>query len=91
MLQYQLYQNKSAIAGAANKWYPRIVSSETIDLSGLSKHMSMHNTPFSKGVITGILTDMVSCIKELLLEGKNVKIDDLAISPSVSRPRVSTM
>jgi hypothetical protein len=41
--------------------------------------MSSHNTPYSKGAITGMLTDMVSCIKELLLEGKNVKIADLAI------------
>ena len=31
------------------------------------------------GAIKGMLTDMVSCIKELLLEGKNVKIADLAI------------
>ena len=43
------------------------------------EHMSNHNTPFSKGAIKGMLTDMVSCIKELLLEGKNVKISDLAI------------
>ena len=31
------------------------------------------------GAIKGMLTDMVGCIKELLLEGKNVKIADLAI------------
>jgi len=31
--------------------------------------MSNHNTPFSKGAIKGMLTDMVVCIKELLLEG----------------------
>lgn len=41
--------------------------------------MSTHNSPYSKGVIKGLLTDMIGCIKELLLEGKNVKIDDLAI------------
>ena len=41
--------------------------------------MASHNTPFSAGVIKGLLTDMINCIKELLLEGKNVKIDDLAI------------
>ena len=41
--------------------------------------MSNHNSPYSKGVIKGLLTDMINCIKELLLEGKNVKIDDLAI------------
>ena len=52
---------------------------ETIDLDGLAEHMSNHNSPYSKGVIKGLLTDMIGCIKELLLEGKNVKIDDLAI------------
>ena len=52
---------------------------ETIDLDALAEHMSNHNTPYSKGAIKGMLTDMVSCIKELLLEGKNVKIADLAI------------
>ena len=41
--------------------------------------MSHHHSPYSKGVIKGLLTDMIGCIKELLLEGKNVKIDDLAI------------
>jgi predicted histone-like DNA-binding protein len=55
------------------------VVEETIDLDALAEHMSTHNSPYSKGVIKGLLTDMIGCIKELLLEGKNVKIDDLAI------------
>ena len=29
--------------------------------------------------IKGVLADMVACIKELVLDGKNVKLDDLAI------------
>ena len=41
--------------------------------------MSDHNSPYSAGMIKGVLTDMVVCIKELLLDGKSVKIDDLAI------------
>jgi len=41
--------------------------------------MCLHNTGFSKGSVNGLLTDMVSIIKEQLLEGKNVKIADLAI------------
>ena len=61
------------------KWFAKNVVEETIDLDGLAEHMSNHNSPYSKGVIKGLLTDMISCIKELLLEGKNVKIDDLAI------------
>ena len=41
--------------------------------------MSAHNTPYSKGAIAGVLTDMVACIRELVLEGVAVKIPDLAI------------
>jgi len=41
--------------------------------------MSEHNTPYSPGVIHGVLKDMINCIKELVLDGKNVKLNDLAI------------
>ena len=60
-------------------WYARPVINETLDIEALSKHMSKHNTPFSPGVIKGVLSEMVSCIKELILDGTNVKLDDLAI------------
>lgn len=60
-------------------WYARPVINETLDIEALAKHMSKHNTPFSPGVIKGVLADMVTCIKELILDGKNVKLDDLAI------------
>lgn len=59
--------------------YARAIVAENVDLTALSKHMANHNSPYSAGVIKGVLTDMVSCIKELILEGKSVKIDDLAI------------
>ena len=52
---------------------------ESLDIEALAKHMSDHHTPYSPGVIKGVLTDMVNCIKELVLDGKNVKLDDLAI------------
>lgn len=60
-------------------WYARPIITETLDIVALAKHMSKHNTPFSPGVIKGVLADMVACIKELILDGKNVKLDDLAI------------
>lgn len=60
-------------------WYARPVIKETLDIEALAKHMSKHNTPFSPGVIKGVLADMVTCTKELILDGKNVKLDDLAI------------
>ena len=80
MIRVTVYQNNNKkIAEAYGKWFPRVVSEETIGLDELSEHMASHNTPFSKGSIKGILTDAVVCTKELLLQGKSVKFPDLAI------------
>ncbi len=79
MVRYILQQIKITSHKCYGKWFAKNVVEETIDLDALAEHMSNHNSPYSKGVIKGLLTDMISCIKELLLEGKNVKIDDLAI------------
>ena len=79
MIFYVLKQNKNSKSAAYGKYFAYPVIQETVTLDGLAGHMASHNTPYSKGAIKGMLTDMVSCIKELLLEGKNVKIADLAI------------
>ena len=79
MILYVLKQNKNEKSSAYGKFFAYPDIEETIDLDALAEHMSNHNTPYSKGAIKGMLTDMVSCIKELLLEGKNVKVADLAI------------
>ena len=79
MVRYILKQIKITGNKCFGKWFAKNVVEETIDLDGLAEHMSHHHSPYSKGVIKGLLTDMIGCIKELLLEGKNVKIDDLAI------------
>ena len=79
MVRFILQQIKITGNKCFGKWFAKNVVEETIDLDALAEHMSSHNSPYSKGVIKGLLTDMIGCIKELLLEGKNVKIDDLAI------------
>ena len=51
-------------------------------LSRNRKYHEQHNAfcgHSGKGAIKGMITDMVSCIKELTLQGIAVKIDDLAI------------
>lgn len=78
MIRYKLYQDTRE--GKTNGlWYARAVNEETYDTDRLAQHMSEHNTPYSPGVIKGVLTDMINCIKELMIDGKNVKLDDLAI------------
>ena len=80
MIRIVLYQNTNQkIAEACGKWFPRVVSDETIGLEELAAHMASHNPPYSKGAILGMLTDAAACTKELLLLGKNVKFADIAI------------
>ena len=52
---------------------------KTVNVDELARHMSEHNTPYSKGAIKGVLTDMIGCVRELMLEGKAVKLEGLAI------------
>ena len=61
------------------KWYVYAKQQELLSISDLAQHMQEHNTPFSKGTIEGLLNDFVECIHEQLLNGKSVKIDNLAI------------
>ena len=79
MLKINLYRNNNSDSVYYGKVYGRVENAEPIGVEQLAKHMSEHNTPYSQGVIKGILTDMVSCIKELMLMGQPVKLSDLAI------------
>ena len=77
---YRKYQNKNPKSVAYGKWFARAVTiGKTINIDELAKHMSEHNTPYSKGAIKGVLTDMIGCVRELMLEGKAVKLEGLAI------------
>ena len=79
MIKYILKKYMNPRSSIFRKWLAYPVIDETLDLAALAKHMANHSSPYSEGVIYGVLKDMVKCIKEQLLEGKNVKIDDLAI------------
>lgn len=74
--KYQVVGEKSPLKGL---WYARPLIEDTVNTEALAKHMANHNTPYSAGLIKGVLTDMIACTKELILDGKNVKLDDLAI------------
>ena len=77
---YRKYQNKNRGSVSYGKWFGRSVTlGKTVTLEDLAEHMAQHNTPYSEGVIKGVLTDMVNCIRELVLEGKSVKIPNLCI------------
>jgi hypothetical protein len=79
-LELNLIKNTNeTLQGTLGKYYARVEYKGTIGVRELADHMHHHNTAFSKGIITGVLGDMVDCIKELVLNGYTVKIDDLGI------------
>ena len=79
-LELNLTKNTNdAIQGTLGKYYARVEYKGTLGLRELANHMHHHNTAFSKGIIIGVLGDMVDCIKELALLGYVVKIDDLGL------------
>ena len=78
----ELYLSKvteSSETEQAGKMYARVSYKQTLSVQDMAKHMAEHNTMFSEGSICGILIDFVKCVREMVLMGNTVKIDNLAI------------
>ncbi len=63
----------------AGKLYARVSYKETMGIHEMAEHMAHHNTAFSEGLIVGVLTDFVKCVREMVLNGNTVKVGNLAI------------
>ena len=50
---------------------------ESVDINKFAAHIANHGCVYSKGDIVGLLTIAVACLRELLLEGKRIKLGDL--------------
>lgn len=80
MMLFKLQKNNNPdLKESYGKYYALPAILETIGIAELAVIMAEHNTGFSAGQVKGIITDMVKCIKKLVLDGKAVKIEDLAI------------
>ena len=79
MVELTWYQATNMENTEEKLWYVRPVPKETLNIHEMAMHMAEHNSPFSSGTIEGILIDFVKCVREQLLNGNSVKIDDLAI------------
>ena len=78
----ELYLSKvteSSETEMAGKMYARVSYKQTMDLHDMAHHMAEHNTAFSEGLIVGVLTDFVKCVREMVLNGNTVKVGNLAI------------
>ncbi len=71
--------NETSESEIAGKTYARVDYKQTLEISDMARHMAEHNTAFSEGLILGVLTDFVKCVREQVLNGNTVKIKNLAI------------
>ena len=74
---YQLRQNKNEDAKIYGKWFAHAKSVETMNTRKLAQHISEHGSIYTPDVVFGVLEKFRSCLVEMLLESKRVKIDGL--------------
>jgi predicted histone-like DNA-binding protein len=78
MIKYKKYQNKSKDSKVFGKWFGRAVH-EIVEFDEFIEHMAKHHCVYSEGTLRGVLIEMEVCLRELLLDGKAVRMDDLGI------------
>lgn len=89
MIRYKLYQGTNPLT--KGKWYAR-ASHEAVTFDEFVKHIANHHCIFSEATLRAVLGEVKVCLRELLLEGKAVRIDDLGIfSLSIKSTGVSTL
>ncbi len=76
---YEVYQNdiKDSESVMYGKWYARLKSVETLNLTKMAKHISEHGSVFTEDVVEGVMKKFKSCLLEMLLESKKVKVAGL--------------
>ena len=76
---YEVYQNdiKDSESVMFGKWYARLKSIETLSTERLAKHISEHGSVFTADVVEGVMKKVKTCLIEMLLESKKVKIAGL--------------
>ncbi|MBQ8050818.1 MAG: DNA-binding protein [Bacteroidaceae bacterium] len=62
---------------AEKRVYPMAQYSELVDLNEFARHIQAHGSPFTRDVITGVLTAAVDCLREQLVAGKKVNFGEM--------------
>ena len=74
---YEVKQNKNDKSSAFGKWFAQIKTLETLNTRKLAQHISEHGSIYTPDVVYGVLEKFRSCLLEMLLESKKVKIEGL--------------
>ena len=76
---YLLKQNKVTSSKIYGKWFAQGKTIETLNTRKMANHISEHGSIYTPDVVFGVLEKFRSCLIEMLLESKRVKIDGLGI------------
>ena len=74
---YEVKKNQNSHSVAFGKWYAQIKSLETLNTRKLAQHISEHGSIYTPDVVYGVLEKFRSCLIEMLLNSKKVKIEGL--------------
>ena len=74
---YEVKQNQNSYSQAYGKWYAQVKALETMNTRKLANHISEHGSIYTPDVVYGVLEKFRSCLVEMLLESKKVKIEGL--------------
>lgn len=78
MIKFRKYQNNVRTSVFYKRWYGRAVH-DLIEFDEFIQHMANHHCAFSEATIRGVIIEMETCLRELLLDGKAVRLDELGI------------
>ena len=76
---YLLKQNNTKNSKINGKWFARSKTTETLNTRKMANHISEHGSIYTPDVVFGVLEKFRSCLLEMLLNSKRVKIDGLGI------------
>ncbi len=74
---YEVKQNLADGSKAFGKWFARVKALETLNTRKLANHISEHGSIYTPDVVYGVLEKFRSCMLEMLLNSKKVKIEGL--------------
>ena len=74
---YEVKQNQNSYSTAYGKWFAQVKALETMNTRKLAQHISEHGSIYTPDVVYGVLEKFRSCLLEMLLNSKKVKIEGL--------------
>ena len=72
-----VYKNTVTDSKYYGRYYPRIFYRNGLNLKGFAKHIAEHGSLVKYDLAVLVLTNIVDCLKEMMVQGVPVKLDGL--------------